>query len=68
MNDNSVGIIGGMGPEATIKLMQCIVWSTPAKDDADHIHIIVDNDPKIPSRIKALIEGTGKSHYLAFNK
>lgn len=61
MNDKSVGIIGGMGPEATINLMQCILEATPAKDDQDHIHMIVDNDPKIPSRIKALIEGTGKS-------
>ena len=32
----------------------------PARtDDVDHIHLPVDNNPKVPSRIAALIEGTG---------
>lgn len=56
-----VGIIGGMGPEATVDLMQRIIAFTPAKDDVDHIHVLVDNNPKVPSRIKAIIEGTGES-------
>lgn len=56
-----VGIIGGMGPEATVDLMQRVIEGTPAQDDADHIRMLVDNNPKIPSRIKALIEGTGES-------
>lgn len=56
-----VGIIGGMGPEATVDLMQRVIRLTPAKDDADHIRCFVDNNPKVPSRIKALIEGTGES-------
>src|SRR5205085_4269444 len=51
---------GGMGPEATIDFMHRLVTRTPARDDADHLHILVDNNPKIPSRIAALIEGTGK--------
>ncbi len=61
MNEKVVGIIGGMGPEATIDLMQRLIRLTPAADDIDHIHIIVDNDPKIPSRIKAIVDGGGKS-------
>lgn len=56
-----VGIIGGMGPEATVDLMQRVIRLTPAGDDADHIRCLVDNNPKIPSRIKAIIEGTGES-------
>jgi aspartate racemase len=52
-----VGIIGGMGPEATVDLMHRVVAATPAHDDADHIHLIVDSNPKVPSRIAALIEG-----------
>jgi aspartate racemase len=56
-----VGILGGMGPAATVDLMQRIIASTPANDDADHIHMLVDNNPKVPSRIKALIEKTGPS-------
>ena len=55
-----VGIIGGMGPEATVDLMQRIIRLTPAMDDKDHIRCIVDNNPKVPSRIKAIIEGDGE--------
>lgn len=58
--EKTVGIIGGMGPEATVDLMQRIIDLTPAKDDIDHIHCLVDNNPKIPSRIKAIIEGYGE--------
>ena len=55
-----VGILGGMGPEATVDLMQRIIRLTPALDDMDHIRCIVDNNPKVPSRIKAIIEGDGE--------
>jgi aspartate racemase len=54
-----VGIIGGMGPEATVDLMRRVIVKTPARDDQDHVHLIVENNPKIPSRIAHLIEGTG---------
>jgi aspartate racemase len=54
-----VGIIGGMGPEATVDLMRRVVAKTPAHDDQDHVHLIVESNPKIPSRIAHLIEGTG---------
>jgi aspartate racemase len=56
-----LGIIGGMGPEATVEFMARIVRATPALTDADHLHMIVDNNPRVPSRIKALVEGTGES-------
>ena len=55
----TVGVIGGMGPEATVDFLRRIVAATPARDDADHIRVLVDNNPKIPSRIAALIDGTG---------
>ena len=54
-----VGILGGMGPEATVLLMQKIIAATPARDDADHIPLIVDQNPQVPSRIRHLIERTG---------
>ena len=56
-----VGIIGGMGPEATADLLQRIVRLTPAEDDADHIRCLVDNNPKVPSRIRFIVEGAGES-------
>jgi aspartate racemase len=61
MREKIAGIIGGMGPEATVDLMARVIRATPARDDADHIRMLVDNNPKVPSRIKALIEGTGES-------
>lgn len=60
MRQKTVGIIGGMGPEATVDIMQRIIQATPANDDQDHLRLLVDNNPKVPSRIRALIEGTGE--------
>jgi aspartate racemase len=40
--------------------MQRIIRLTPAVDDIDHIRCIVDNNPKVPSRINAIIKGTGE--------
>lgn len=54
------GVLGGMGPEATADLLLRIIRHTPAKDDADHVRCVIDNNPKVPSRIKALIEGRGE--------
>ena len=54
----TVGVIGGMGPEATADFLRRLIAATPAQDDADHIHVLVDNNPKVPSRIAALIERT----------
>lgn len=52
-----IGILGGMGPEATVLLMQKLIAAVPARDDADHIPLIVDQNPQVPSRIRFLIEG-----------
>ena len=54
-----IGIIGGMGPDATIDPMRRVLVLTPAQDDGDHIHMIADDNPKVPSRIARLIDGTG---------
>lgn len=55
----TVGILGGMGPEATILLMQRLLRAVPARDDADHIPLIVHQNPAVPSRIARLIDGQG---------
>jgi len=60
MTPRRVGILGGMGPEATVLLMQKVIAAVPAADDADHVPLIVDQNPQVPSRIKRLIEGTGE--------
>ncbi|SMY06687.1 aspartate/glutamate racemase family protein [Flavimaricola marinus] len=56
----TVGILGGMGPEATVDLMRRVIAGTPAQDDADHVPLIVDQNTQVPSRIAHLIDGTGE--------
>lgn len=48
----TIGILGGMGPAATIDLFQKIVLSTPAITDQGHLRMVVYNNPKIPPRHK----------------
>jgi aspartate racemase len=52
-----IGILGGMGPEATADLFRRIIRATPAKRDQDHIRVIIDSNPKIPDRTAAIIGG-----------
>jgi len=60
MSEKIVGIAGGMGPQSTLDLMQKILVATPARCEQDHIHLIVDSNPKTPDRTQAIL-GTGDS-------
>lgn len=53
-----VGIIGGMGPEATADLFLKIIKSTKAGKDQDHLRVLIDSNPEIPDRT-AYILGKG---------
>lgn len=59
MAEKIIGILGGMGPLATVELFRRIVEKTPAKRDQDHPRIIIYNNPKIPDRT-AFILGNGE--------
>jgi aspartate racemase len=54
------GILGGMGPESTIRLMEKVVGKTPAKREQEHIRMLVDNRPQIPDRTDFIL-GKGPS-------
>ena len=41
-----IGVIGGMGPEATVLLMSRIIAATPVEDDAGHVPLLVDSNPQ----------------------
>ena len=56
----TVGILGGMGPDATVLLMQKIIAGIKAQDDNDHIPIICHQNTQVPSRIKRIIEKSGE--------
>lgn len=57
MPDRIVGILGGMGPEATVDFMREIIRLTPARRDQDHIPVITYSDPRVPERTAAILHG-----------
>ncbi|WFU49126.1 aspartate/glutamate racemase family protein [Sinorhizobium terangae] len=58
MSQKTVGIIGGLGPMATIAFMNSVLELTPIESERDHLHMLVDCNPKVPD-INAAILGTG---------
>jgi len=53
-----LGIIGGVGPLATMFLGEMIVRRTNAVKDQDHLHTIIDNDTTIPDRTAYILDQT----------
>ena len=56
----TIGIIGGMGPLATVHLFERIVLRTKAEKDQDHIRVLIDSNTNIQDRTKAIL-GIGES-------
>ena len=50
-----VGVVGGVGPAATVDFLQKIVRNTPATRDQDHIKLLVEQNPQIPDRTENLL-------------
>ncbi|MGQ9801298.1 MAG: aspartate/glutamate racemase family protein [Candidatus Saccharicenans sp.] len=53
----TVGILGGMGPEATARFFELIIKNTAAAYDQEHLPIIIYNFPQIPDRTRAVLYG-----------
>ncbi|MGH6620476.1 MAG: aspartate/glutamate racemase family protein [Alphaproteobacteria bacterium] len=51
-----LGVLGGMGPLATVDFFTKLVQLTPAERDPDHIPVIVSCEPQIPSRPAAYFD------------
>ncbi len=56
----TVGVLGGMGPAATVDFFAKLVAASPAERDQDHLRILIDNDPSVPDR-SAAVAGRGPS-------
>ena len=56
----TIGILGGMGPEATEYMFGLIVRNTKVDIDQNHIPLIIYSNPKVPPRTDAIL-GTGPS-------
>ena len=50
-----VGLLGGLGPDATIDFMAKVIALTPADTDQDHVHMLVDHNPGVPDRQDAIL-------------
>ena len=53
----TIGIVGGMGPMATVDLMRKMIELTDAAADQQHAHIITDCNTNIPDRTAAILSG-----------
>lgn len=51
---STIGVLGGMGPEATNRLCALITAATPATRDQEHIPVITYNNSLIPERVGAI--------------
>ncbi len=55
-----MGVIGGLGPAATIAFMSAVLARTPIERTGEHLHLIVDSNPGVPD-INAAVLGLGPS-------
>lgn len=51
----TVGVLGGMGPDATVDFMAKVIANTPANLDQDHLHMLIDHNPQVPNRQAAIL-------------
>jgi aspartate racemase len=54
-----VGILGGMGPSATAAFYEHLITMTDARNDQEHLHVVIDSFPQIPDRTDFLL-GSGE--------
>ena len=53
-SDKVIGVLGGLGPEATADFFSRLIRNTDAQSDQDHLHVVIDNNPKAPNRNLAI--------------
>ena len=52
-----LGVLGGMGPLATVDFLRKLIEETPARCDEDHIPVVTYSVPQIPNRPLAITAG-----------
>jgi aspartate racemase len=50
-----VGVLGGVGPAATVSFLDKLIRATPATRDQEHLKVVVEQNPQIPDRTEHLI-------------
>lgn len=60
MSEKCIGVIGGLGPAATVSFMTTVLECTPLDRSRGHLHLIVDSNPRVAD-INAAVLGLGAS-------
>jgi aspartate racemase len=55
VSEKIIGVLGGLGPWATLDFFEKILRLTPARRDQDHLRVIIDSNAKIPDRSPAIL-------------
>ena len=63
MLEQRLGILGGMGPQATQVFYQFVMDRTDAIRDQEHLPAVILSDTKIPDRTSAILSGNTKGLY-----
>ena len=52
-----IGVIGGMGPLATVDFLRKLIEETPATRDQEHVPAVLWSDPRVPDRTRGKLAG-----------
>lgn len=60
MAEHRLGVVGGMGPQATQIFYQRILDRTQAAKDQEHLQALIFSDTGMPDRTEAILSGRGE--------
>lgn len=58
MKEKFLGVLGGVGPLATVHFAHMVVEMTDAKSDQEHISMIISNHASIPDRTEFILDNS----------
>lgn len=60
-----LGVLGGMGPQATLAFYQRVLDMTQAQSDQEHLPALIWSDTQVPDRTDAILRGETEAVYAA---
>lgn len=63
IKEHRLGVLGGMGPQATQVFYQRLLDRTDAARDQDHLCALILSDAAMPDRTEAILSGRGEEVY-----
>ncbi|MEA4932055.1 MAG: amino acid racemase [Lawsonibacter sp.] len=63
MPDYRLGVLGGMGPQATNTFYQFVIDRTDAQADQEHVNALILSDSDMPDRTAAILSGDTEPVY-----